>query len=186
MTNPSFLGWKLSQKTQHTGEILYLREPPTSLMLKPFLRRSHKTICYATLRTSNNPLIYSIHTCNNKPPFWTALVNIDLIAFSYFSQHLNLLFKRSVLWLWEELVVWLPLGLGLQRLLWFSGRWYCSNFLMPASCSIHSAYIGKPMFGSMYLENVAPKVKEEDKGYVFKLLSKILKVSVTFERPFLQ
>lgn len=97
MTNPSFLRWKLSQKPQQAGEILYLREPPTSLMLKPFLERSHKTICYATLRTSNNPLIYSTYTCNNKPPFWTALVNIDLKGFSYFSQHLNLLFKHSVL-----------------------------------------------------------------------------------------
>lgn len=37
----------------------------------------------------------------------------------------------------------------------------------------------------VYLENVAPKVKEEDKDYFFKLLSKTLKVSVTFERPFL-
>lgn len=116
MTNPSFLGWKLSQKPQHTGEILYLREPPTSLMLKPFLERSHKTICYATLRTPNNPLIYSIYTCSNKLPFWTALVNMDLKGFSNFTQHLNLLLKCSVLWLTRSCMTSLrTVWLGLQK-----------------------------------------------------------------------
>lgn len=58
---------------------------------------------------------------------------------------------------------------------------------MPASCSICAAYIRKPVLSlELYLENVAPKIKEEDKGYFFKQLSKILKIPVTFQRPFLQ
>lgn len=69
MTDPSFLEGKLSQKPQHIHEIQYFRESPTTLMLKPFIDRLHETVCCATLRTSNNPLIYSIYTYNNKPPF---------------------------------------------------------------------------------------------------------------------
>lgn len=39
MTDPSFLGWKASPEPQHIDEIQHLREPPTSLTLKPFLER---------------------------------------------------------------------------------------------------------------------------------------------------
>lgn len=69
MTAPSFLGWKVSPKPQHIDEIQHLREPPTSLMLKPLLARLRETVCCATPRTSNNPLIYSTYIYNNKPPF---------------------------------------------------------------------------------------------------------------------